>query len=149
MLCARHARTTRSAISPRFATSSRRITGLPGRPAGAAAFEEGAQPLLALVTRSPLCDPSCRLGPIRAVEDEAFRVAYGPRAGSAELSEDPLQRACEVGGDLMDEADAKCGRGVETLARDEVAAGGALADLAQRERGDHCRNDPELDLREP
>ena len=39
-------------------------------------------------------------------------------------------------------------RRVEALARDEVTAGGALADLPQSVRGDHGRDDPELDLGE-
>ena len=58
----------------------------------------------------------------------------GPRAGGAELAEDAREGALQIGGDLVDEADPQGGRRVEALARDEVPAGGALADLADRIR---------------
>ena len=72
----------------------------------------------------------------------------GPRAGGAELAEDGRERALQIGDDLVDEADPQGGRGVEALARDEVAAGGALADLPDRVGRDHRRDDPELHLGE-
>ena len=75
-------------------------------------------------------------------------MARGARPGGAELAQDSLQGRIEVVGDLVDEPDRQRGRGIEALARDEVPAGGALADLAQRERGDHGRDDPELHLGE-
>ena len=59
-----------------------------------------------------------------------------------------VEGALEVGGDLVDEADPQGGRRVEALARDEVAAGSALADLADRIGRDHRGDDPELDLGE-
>ena len=48
----------------------------------------------------------------------------------------------------MHEPDPQRGRGVEALAGEEVAPRRARADLGERERRDHGRDDPELHLRE-
>ena len=94
-------------------------------PVGRAPLEECAQALLAFRARAPLGDPARRLGAVRPVEDEPFRVASSPRAGAAQLGEDPLDRGVQVRVDLVDEPDPERSLGVEPLAGDEVAAGGA------------------------
>ncbi len=75
-------------------------------------------------------------------------MARRPWPRRPQLSEDTVERSAEIGGHLVHEADPERGLGVEPLARDVVAAGRALADLPQRERRDHRRDDPELDLGE-
>ena len=75
-------------------------------------------------------------------------MACRARPGSAQLREDLLDRRVEVVRDLVDEADPECRRRVEALARDEVAPGGAIPDLAERKRRDDGGDDPELHLGE-
>jgi len=55
----------------------------------------------------------------------------------------------EVVGHFADEPDPERRLCIEALSGQEVAPGSALPDLREDERRDHCRDDPELDLREP
>ncbi len=60
----------------------------------------------------------------------------------------PSSEAARSLSDLVDETDPERGCRVEPLAGDEVATRSALADLPDRVRRDHGRDDAELDLRE-
>ena len=115
---------------------------------GPALLEERAQALLALVARPPLRDPPLGAERVRPVEHELLRVPRGLRARGPQLRDHPLDRRVEVARDLLDEPDPQRRGRVEPLAGDEVAPRGARADLRQRERRDHRRDDPELDLGE-
>ena len=106
------------------------------------------QSRLALVARPPLGDPPGRLGPVGTLEHEPLGVPRRSRACRAELAEDRLQCGLEIEDDLVHEPDPESRRGIEPLAGDEVAAGCALADLAEHVGRDHGRCDSELDLRE-
>ena len=72
----------------------------------------------------------------------ASRTAAGPEA--EELGDDVVRARS----DLADEADAERDIGPEALARQDVAARGARADLREHERRDDRGDDPELDLGE-
>ena len=74
----------------------------------------------------------------RGARGPAVRSSASTRSSSASRSSATSWTSPEAEGDLC----------VEALARDEVAARGALADPAQRERRDHRGDDPELDLGE-
>ena len=76
----------------------------------------------------------------------AWREARGPADRSS--AEDAGFGRRQVVVDLVDQPEAQSGRGIEALTRDEVAAGGALTELANHERRDHRRDDPELHLGE-
>jgi dihydrodipicolinate synthase/N-acetylneuraminate lyase len=75
-------------------------------------------------------------------------LANGGGTGVEELADDPLDGGVEVICHLVDEADPQRRLGAEAFAGEEVAPRGSGADPGQHERGDHRRNDPQLDLRE-
>ena len=73
--------------------------------------------------RSPAA--MCGLLPERPLADETLRRPHRLRAGGEEVADHPLNGAVEVLGDLVDEPDAERDIGVEPLAGQEVASGGA------------------------
>jgi Bacteriocin-protection, YdeI or OmpD-Associated/Domain of unknown function (DUF1905) len=75
-------------------------------------------------------------------------MARRARTGGAQLGEHPAERIVQVLGDLVSQPDPQRRLGVEALSRHEVATGGALADLPQRERRDDRRDDSQLHLGE-
>ena len=135
-------RKIRAAISPRFATRSFRIST--GRPL----LEEGAKPVLPLGARAPLGGPVCHLRDVRALPDEALRLASRDRACLEQLSDHAVDSLVEVGCDLMDEADPESGRGIESLPGQEVAPRRAGPDPGQDERRDDGGHDAEPDFGE-
>src|SRR5262245_66479471 len=115
--------------------------------AGRAALEEGAEALLPLGARAPgRCDLSRRLS-LRALSHEAFRLPDGLRAALQDRRHKRVDGLIRLVCDLVDEADAERGDGVESLAREEVAPRG-LPDPPEHEGRDDGRDDPEPDLRE-
>src|SRR6266545_4825347 len=131
--------------------TERRLRARTGPPAGFAALEEGAQSLLSLGARSALGDSPRRLLAVeRRIQYEPLCGPHGLRTGTEDLGEDLLDHCVEAvsGRDLVHQADAPGGDGVEALAGQEVASGRAGSDPGQDEGRDHRRDDPELDLRE-
>ena len=138
----------RSTLQP--LTVSPRLVGPRARaptPGGGARGTRGALPGPRRSSAAPRSG-----GRSRARRDGRGRAASrgAPRAGRpcAARRARASSAAVDVVGHLVHEADPECRRGVEALARHEVASRGALADLAERERRDHRRDDPELHLGE-
>ena len=90
------------------------------RPRWPSPLDERVQSGLTFLARTPLGDPSRRLGPIWAVEDEALCVPGSARRSGTQLGEQSGERCFEVGGDFVHEPDPERRRGVKPLARDEV-----------------------------
>ena len=139
----RQARKTRSAISPRFATRSFWM------PTTASRFSRKARRPSwpsSLVRRWAMRRSVPRPSGRSSTSFFACRAASGPAVRSSATIR--CDGRVEILGHLVDEADPQRGRRVEALARDEVAPRRARADLRQRVRRDHGRDDPELHLRE-
>ena len=106
-----------------------------------------AKAFLPFLARPALGDAACRLGAVGAFlyRRLAWRAARGPAVRSSTRTRSSAASRSSV---TSCTSDPQCGHGVEALAGDEVATRRAYSDLAQRERRDHRRDDPDLDLGE-
>ena len=87
----------------------------------------------------------CSFEPLRSLPDEALRFTHCLGTAGQDVPHQSFGSLAGVLGDLLDQADAERGGGVEALTGEEVTAR-RLTDLGKDEWRDHGRNDPQSHL---